>query len=55
MSAPKPRVVKQADKDETPPAPVREMRTAFAAPPASSNGLLTGAAPVVPVGSFSSR
>ncbi len=49
-NAPKPRVVKQAD--ETPPAPVREMRTAFAAPPASGNGLLTGAAPVVPAGSF---
>jgi hypothetical protein len=32
------------------------MRTAFSAPPsASSGGLLTGAQPVVPVGSFDSR
>ena len=48
-----PRVDKQV---ETPRAPEREMRTAYsAAPPASSNGLLTGAQPVVPVGSFDSR
>jgi murein L,D-transpeptidase YafK len=47
---------KQADKNETPRAPEREMRTAYsAAQPASSNGLLTGAQPVVPVGSFDSR
>jgi murein L,D-transpeptidase YafK len=31
-----------------------ELRTAYSTPPASSNGLLTGAQPVVPVGSFSS-
>jgi murein L,D-transpeptidase YafK len=53
-TAPKP-PVKQADRPETPRAPEREIRTAFAAPPASNNGLLAGAAPVVPVGSFSSR
>lgn len=53
-SAPKPRV-KQANKDEAPRAPEREIRTAFSAPPASSNGLLAGAQPVIPVGSFDSR
>ncbi len=47
--------LKQADKNETPRAPEREMRTAYSAPPASSNGLLAGAQPVVPVGSFDSR
>jgi murein L,D-transpeptidase YafK len=36
-------------------APAREMRTAEQAPPAGSNGLLAGAQPVVPVGSFDSR
>ena len=35
-----------------PPQP--ELRTAYSTPPASNNGLLTGAQPVVPVGSFSS-
>lgn len=50
----KPRV-KLAEKKETPRAPEREMRTAFSAPPASSNGLLAGAQPVIPVGSFDSR
>jgi hypothetical protein len=47
--------VKQADKNEAPRVPEREMRTAYSAPPASSNGLLAGAQPVVPVGSFDSR
>jgi murein L,D-transpeptidase YafK len=32
-----------------------EMRTAYSAPPAPSGGLLTGAQPVVPAGSFESR
>ena len=42
--------------DEAPAADSRELRTAFSAPPsASSNGLLTGAQPVVPVGTFDSR
>jgi murein L,D-transpeptidase YafK len=31
-----------------------ELRTAYSTPPASNNGLLTGAQPVVPVGSFNS-
>jgi murein L,D-transpeptidase YafK len=53
---PKQRAVNQADKAETPPTSDRELRTAFsAAPPASGNGLLTGAQPVVPVGSFDAR
>ena len=56
VAAPKPRIVKQADKVEPPRAPEREIRTAYsAAPPASSNGLLAGAQPVVPVGTFDSR
>jgi murein L,D-transpeptidase YafK len=57
VAAPKPRAVKQADKVEPQRAAnEREMRTAYsAAPPASSNGLLSGAQPVVPVGSFDSR
>jgi len=50
---PKPRMI-PIEKKET-PAPEREVRTAFSAPPASSNGLLAGAQPVVPVGSFDSR
>jgi murein L,D-transpeptidase YafK len=48
-NAPAPRVQKAA-KPEKPP--VVEMRTAYA-PPASSSGLLSGAQPVVPAGSFS--
>jgi hypothetical protein len=31
------------------------LRTAYSAPPASNNGLLTGAQPVVPASSFESR
>jgi len=45
---------KEGDKSETLRAAEREMRTAYSAPPAS-NGLLAGAQPVVPVGSFDSR
>jgi murein L,D-transpeptidase YafK len=39
----------------TPIAPAPEIRTAFSAPSASRNGLLSGAQPVVPAGSFASR
>lgn len=56
--APAPRVkqaVKPADKTERARAREPELRTAFTAPPASGNGLLTGAQPVVPAGSFDSR
>jgi murein L,D-transpeptidase YafK len=56
VAAPKPSGVKQTDKVEPPRAPEREMRTAYSsAPPASNSGLLTGAQPVVPIGSFDSR
>jgi len=34
------------------PPPQPEIRTAYTTPPASNNGLLTGAQPVVPVGTF---
>ncbi|MBI2714379.1 MAG: L,D-transpeptidase family protein [Rhizobiales bacterium] len=50
-----PRVTQQAEKPDAPRAPERELRTAFSAPPAGSSGLLTGAQPVVPAGSFDSR
>jgi len=46
--------VQQARKDDKSPAP--EMRTAYSSPPpANNNGLLQGAQPVVPAGSFESR
>jgi hypothetical protein len=31
------------------------MRTAYSTPPASNNGLLSGAQPVVPAGTFENR
>jgi murein L,D-transpeptidase YafK len=54
--APKPRVrqVAKADKPKA-PAPAGEIRTAYSAPQTTGNGLLSGAQPVVPVGSFDSR
>ena len=52
-SAPAPGL-QQARKEDKSPAP--EMRTAYSSPPpASNNGLLSGAQPVVPAGSFESR
>ena len=46
--------VQQARKDDKSPAP--EMRTAYSSPPpANNNGMLQGAQPVVPAGSFESR
>jgi len=42
----------QAAKAEPPPQ--SEIRTAYTTPPASNNGMLVGAQPVVPVGSFNS-
>jgi len=47
--------LKQADKNDKPRASDPEIRTAYSAPQAATNGLLTGAQPVVPVGSFDSR
>jgi hypothetical protein len=52
--APPPRV-QQARKEYKPPAPAVEMRTAYSAPPASNGGLLAGAQPVVPAGTFEAR
>ena len=54
--APKPRVrqVAKADKPNASP-PAGEIRTAYSAPQTNGNGLLAGAQPVVPVGSFDSR
>jgi murein L,D-transpeptidase YafK len=48
----KPRM-KRVAKTKAPPAPEPQIRSAFAAPPASSNGLLSGAQPVMPAGTFS--
>ena len=50
--APKPAPVQQPAKVETPRP---EIRTAYTTPPASNNGLLAGAQPVVPTGSFETR
>jgi murein L,D-transpeptidase YafK len=50
--APKPAPVEQPAKVETPRP---EIRTAYTTPPASNNGLLAGAQPVVPTGSFETR
>jgi len=50
--------VNQAAKPAPPPAPAApppQMRTAYSAPPPASSGLLAGAQPVVPAGSFDAR
>jgi hypothetical protein len=44
----------QAAKAEPQRAPQPEIRTAYSTPPAASGGLLSGAQPVVPAGSFNS-
>jgi murein L,D-transpeptidase YafK len=44
----------QTAKAEPPAAPQPEIRTAYSTPPASNNGLLAGAQPVVPAGTFGS-
>jgi len=55
-AAPAPRPpVQQARDDQTTPAPVPELRTAYSAPPPKNNELLAGAQPVVPANSFESR
>ena len=46
--------VQQTAKAEAPRAPDSEIRTAYSASPVSNNGLLSGAQPVVPVGTFNS-
>ena len=45
--------LRKQDKNDAPHN--SEMRTAFTAPAANTNGILSGAQPVVPVGSFDSR
>ncbi|MFZ0355034.1 MAG: hypothetical protein WAM12_15330, partial [Pseudolabrys sp.] len=44
----------QTAKAEPPRAQQPEIRTASSTPPASNNGLLAGAQPVVPAGTFNS-
>jgi len=51
---PEPTPPVQAAKAEPPRQQQPEIRTAYSTPPASNNGLLTGAQPVVPAGSFGS-
>jgi murein L,D-transpeptidase YafK len=53
-AAPAPTQPVQSAKAEPPQAQQPEIRTAYTTPPASSNGLLSGAQPVVPVGTFNS-
>ena len=49
-----PQPATQPAKSEPQPAQSSEIRTAYSTPPASNNGLLSGAQPVVPAGSFGS-
>ena len=51
--APKP-APQQTAKAEPPRSSQPEIRTAYSTPPASNNGLLVGAQPVVPAGTFNS-
>ena len=50
----KPPAVQQAARQKKPAAPEPEIRTAFSTQ-APSNGLLSGAQPVMPAGTFNSR
>jgi hypothetical protein len=53
--APAAQAVKTEPPRAEPPRPAQpEIRTAYSTPPASNNGLLSGAQPVVPAGSFGS-
>jgi murein L,D-transpeptidase YafK len=51
----KPRIAQAERPEAAVPAPQPQLRTAYSAPPANNGGLLTGAQPVVPVGSFDQR
>jgi hypothetical protein len=56
--APRPAVVEAATAapaQSSPRTGASELRTAYSAPPASQGGLLSGAQPVVPAGTFDSR
>jgi hypothetical protein len=46
--------MQQTAKAEPPRSSQPEIRTAYSTPPASNNGLLVGAQPVVPAGTFNS-
>jgi hypothetical protein len=50
--APASPALSQPAKTELPRAQQPEIRTAYSTPPASNNGLLAGAQPVVPAGTF---
>jgi murein L,D-transpeptidase YafK len=53
--APAPKPAPQQTAKAEPPRPSQpEIRTAYSTPPASNNGLLVGAQPVVPAGTFNS-
>jgi murein L,D-transpeptidase YafK len=53
-AAPQPAKTEPARAQQPQQQPQPEIRTAYSTPPASNNGLLSGAQPVVPVGSFNS-
>ncbi len=57
--APSPRAASprlaQAETNAAPAEPAPQLRTAYSAPPAATSSILTGAQPVVPVGSFAQR
>jgi murein L,D-transpeptidase YafK len=54
-NAPAPAPHVQQARKEASAAPAPEMRTAYSTPPASNSGLLSGAQPVVPAGTFENR
>jgi hypothetical protein len=54
-NAPAPAPRAQQARREASATPAPEMRTAYSTPPASNSGLLSGAQPVVPAGTFENR
>jgi murein L,D-transpeptidase YafK len=54
-NVPTPAPQKQQARKQAPPPAAPQMRTAYSTPPASNNGLLAGAQPVIPAGSFEAR
>jgi len=55
MPALRPRLKDEASAQPSRSAQPQEMRTAYSAPPPSNNGLLAGAQPVIPAGTFEAR
>ena len=49
------RQAKQQQQQAEPAAPTPQMRTAYSAPVPNGNGMMSGAQPVVPTGSFEAR